>query len=118
MNVAIKRAYAPPEPGDGMRILVDRLWPRGLRKEAAHIDLWLKEVAPSTALRQWFAHDPAKWAEFRRRYQAELQAGAAAEALQTLRAHARQRPLTLLYAAHDEAHNQAVVLRDLLAGHR
>ncbi|WP_240099657.1 DUF488 domain-containing protein [Thermomonas flagellata] len=118
MNVAIKRAYAPPEPGDGMRILVDRLWPRGLRKQAAHIDLWLKEVAPSTALRQWFAHDPAKWGEFRRRYLAELQAGAAAEALQTLRAHARQRPLTLLYAAHDEAHNQAVVLRDLLAGHR
>jgi uncharacterized protein YeaO (DUF488 family) len=109
----VKRAYDPPEPGDGTRILVDRLWPRGLAKADAAIDHWLKEVAPSNELRRWFGHDPARWDEFRRRYRAEL--AARPEALQELRRLAREGPVTLLFAARDEAHNDAVALAELIA---
>ena len=97
-----------------MRVLVDRLWPRGLRKSDAAIDRWLKELAPSTELRKWFGHDPARWEEFRRRYRAELSDKCAL--IDELRKLARDRPVTLLFAAHDEQHNQAVVLRELLTG--
>ncbi|QBD78995.1 DUF488 domain-containing protein [Ktedonosporobacter rubrisoli] len=114
-HIAIKRAYDEPATEDGKRILVDRLWPRGLSKERAHIDLWLKEVAPSSELRKWFGHEPEKFAEFRRRYTAELSAGQGQQALDQLAAIARQEPLTLVYAAHDSAHNNAAVLRELLS---
>jgi uncharacterized protein YeaO (DUF488 family) len=111
MRVFIKRVYDPPGPADGRRVLVDRLWPRGLKKQAAQIDLWLKTVAPSTELRRWFGHDPARWPEFRKRYRAEL---ADNPALEELRRLARQGRVTLLYAARDPNHNNAVVLRELL----
>ncbi len=113
-TVAIKRVYDQPEPGDGTRILVDRLWPRGLSKERAKVDAWLKEVAPSNDLRKWFGHDPEKFAEFRRRYEAELVSESGQEALARLRDFARQGPVTLVFAAHDSEHNEAVVLRDVL----
>lgn len=112
LDVRLKRAYLPPSPDDGVRVLVDRLWPRGLRKSDAAIDRWLKEVAPSTELRRWFGHDPGRWEEFRRRYRAELSAHTAL--LDELREVAGKRPVTLVYSAHDELHNQAVVLRDVL----
>jgi uncharacterized protein YeaO (DUF488 family) len=111
-NVKLKRAYAPAGPQDGLRILVDRLWPRGLSKLAAALDQWDKEIAPSPALRKWFGHDPDRWAVFRHRYATEL-----AEhdgPLQRLRALARRQTITLVYAAHDEAHTHAIVLRDVL----
>src|SRR5690242_16560937 len=114
-TVAIKRVYDQPEPGDGTRILVDRLWPRGLSKERAKVDFWLKEVAPSNDLRKWFGHDSEKFSEFRRRYQAELESESGQEALARLRDLARQGKVTLLFAAHDTEHNNAVVLRDVLA---
>jgi len=114
LKVAIKRVYEQPETSDGKRILVDRLWPRGLSKEKAQLALWLKEVAPSDELRRWFGHDPEKFAEFRSRYKAELSSGAAKEKLDELRALAQQEPVTLLFAARDTAHNNAVVLRDEL----
>lgn len=114
LPIAIKRAYDEPTQEDGTRILVDRLWPRGLSKEQAHIDVWLKEIAPSDELRKWFAHDPEKFSEFRRRYKAELASGEAIDALGQLHELARQGPVTLVYAAHDNEHNNAVVLRDLL----
>jgi uncharacterized protein YeaO (DUF488 family) len=114
VQVRIKRAYLPPSPDDGVRALVDRLWPRGLRKTEAAVDLWLKDLAPSTELRQWFGHDPRRWEEFCRRYRAEL--ASRAEQLDELRAIARRGPLTLVFAARDELHNQAVVLRDVLSG--
>jgi uncharacterized protein YeaO (DUF488 family) len=110
---AIKRVYEPPATKDGLRILVDRLWPRGLKKSDAALDHWLKEVGPSTALRKWFGHDPDRWPGFRRRYRAEL---AKNPALEELRALARRRRVTLLYGAKDEAHNQAVVLAEYLRG--
>ncbi|MFT3690003.1 DUF488 domain-containing protein [Paenirhodobacter sp.] len=110
MTFRLKRAYDAPAPEDGRRILVDRLWPRGLSKEAARIDDWMKEIAPSTELRKWFGHDPAKWEEFQRRYHAELATQGAA--LAQLRAMAGV--VTLVYAAHDTEHNDAVVLRDVL----
>ncbi|MCL6526089.1 MAG: DUF488 domain-containing protein [Thermaceae bacterium] len=111
MKVSLKRAYDPPTKDDGCRVLVDRLWPRGLAKEKARLDLWLKEVAPSTELRQWFGHDPEKWTEFRQRYRAELRHNPAWLELQAL---ARQQDLTLVYAAKDPLHNEAVVLQELL----
>jgi uncharacterized protein YeaO (DUF488 family) len=111
-DVRVKRAYAPPAAEDGTRILVDRLWPRGLRKSAAAIDRWVKDVAPSSELRRWFNHDPARWDEFQRRYRAELSHQTAL--LDELRDLARQRPLTLVYGARDEQHNDAVVLREVL----
>lgn len=113
-NIKLKRAYEPATPMDGTRILVDRLWPRGVTKEAAAIDEWIKEIAPSTALRKWFGHDPARWQEFRRLYALEVRKRP--QELRNLRARARQGPITLVYSAHDEAHNDAVVLRDILLG--
>jgi uncharacterized protein YeaO (DUF488 family) len=115
LTVHLKRAYDEAAPDDGARVLVDRLWPRGVSKERAHIDLWLKEVAPSNELRAWFGHDPAKFAEFRRRYEAELASGEAHEALNRLRELVRKGPVTLVFAARDEEHSNAHVLADLLA---
>lgn len=112
LDVRIKRAYLPSTTRDGARVLVDRIWPRGLKKGDAAIERWVREVAPSTELRQWFGHDPARWNEFRRRYRAELEGKAGL--LDELRQIARGRPLTLVYAAHDAEHNQAVVLKDVL----
>jgi uncharacterized protein YeaO (DUF488 family) len=112
LEVQIKRAYEPPSSHDGTRILVDRLWPRGLKKSDADIAQWMKEIAPSTELRKWFGHDPARWEEFRSRYKAELRAKR--DLLAELRDLAKKKTLTLVYSAHDEAHNQAVVLRDAL----
>lgn len=112
--VRIKRVYDPPEPGDGQRVLVDRLWPRGLHKADAAIDLWLKDAAPSDELRRWFGHDPARWDAFRARYAAELAERPAA--LAHLHEMLRHGTLTLLFAAHDGERNNAVVLRDTLRG--
>ncbi len=114
-RVMLKRAYEAPASEDRTRILIDRLWPRGLSKEDAALDLWMNEIAPSTELRKWFAHDPARWEEFRRRYADEVLRNA--ELLNKLRTLARQGRITLVYAARDEAHNDAVVLRDVLLGH-
>jgi uncharacterized protein YeaO (DUF488 family) len=111
-KIKLKRVYEPAARTDGTRILVDRLWPRGLSKEEAAIDHWCKELAPSTALRQWFGHEPERWVEFRKRYKTEL--AEAPEALAELRGFARKGPITLLFAAHDELHNNAVVSHDLL----
>jgi uncharacterized protein YeaO (DUF488 family) len=111
-EVTIKRAYEPPSPDDGTRILVDRLWPRGVKKSNAGISQWMKEIAPSHELRKWFGHDPARWEEFRRRYRAELTGKR--ELVSHLRELSREGPLTLVYSAHDAARNQAVVLRELL----
>jgi uncharacterized protein YeaO (DUF488 family) len=111
-NIKLKRAYDKPAAEDGVRILIDRLWPRGVSKDTAAIDQWAKDIAPTTALRRWFGHDPVRWPEFRRRYIVELRAHA--DELAELRALARTGPITLVYAAHDELHNDAVVLRDSL----
>ena len=113
-NVKVKRAYDSPSTKDGTRILVDRLWPRGISKEKAALDHWVKDTAPSTELRQWFAHDPERWEEFRRRYAAELRQHS--DHVTELRSLARHGQITLVHAAHDEAHNDAVVLRDVLLG--
>ena len=112
VNVRLKRAYESPDAGDGTRILIDRLWPRGVSKADAALDQWMKDIAPSTELRKWFGHDAARWEEFRRRYAEELQQNA--ELLSELRSLARQGPLTLVYSAHDEVHNDAIVLKDQL----
>lgn len=109
----IKRAYDDPAKADGMRVLVDRLWPRGLRKEDAHLDHWAKEIAPSAELRRWFGHDPDKWPEFRRRYEAELQKNEGA--VKALRECIGKSPATFLFAAKDADRNNAVVLRDFLS---
>ena len=112
---AIKRAYAAPAAEDGLRILVDRLWPRGLSKEAAAVDLWLKEIAPSTELRTWFGHDPARWPAFQERYRVELRDPERAAALDRLRAAGRESGrVTLLFAAREERYNHAVMLCDAL----
>ena len=111
MTIRLKRVYEEPAKSDGTRILVDRLWPRGLTKEKAHIDLWLKEVAPTDDLRKWFGHDPARWPEFRARYRAEL---AGRRSLLELARRASDGPVTILYAARDQQHNNAVVLADVL----
>ena len=113
MPVKIKRIYEPPAADDGQRILVDRLWPRGVSKDHAHIDAWLKDVAPSADLRRWFGHKPERWTEFQKRYLTELQSNPAFEELRGL---ARGKPTTLLYGAKDETHNQARVLADRLNG--
>ncbi|MDD1669070.1 MAG: DUF488 domain-containing protein [Methanomicrobiales archaeon] len=110
--IRVKRVYDPPSADDGTRILVDRLWPRGLPKERAAVHLWLKEIAPSAELREWFGHDPARWEEFRRRYRAELAANK--DLICMLREKEREGTLTLVYAARDETHNNAVVLKDVL----
>lgn len=108
--IRLKRAYLPPAKSDGIRVLVERLWPRGLRKADAHLDTWMKEVAPSDELRRWFGHDPDRFDEFRERYRRELRTGAARTALDELARLAARRGVTLVYSAHDEAHNNAVVL--------
>lgn len=112
--IAIKRVYEEPKESDGTRILVDRLWPRGLTKEKARVDVWLKDAAPSNELRKWFGHDPAKWAEFQKRYVAELKTHP--EGLAALKEEVKRGPVTLLYGAHDEEHNQAVALGKMLRG--
>jgi len=110
--VVVKRVYEPAAPSDGVRILVDRLWPRGLTKRAAAANEWLKEVAPSTELRKWFGHDPNKWPEFRRRYRSELRAHQ--DALHRIANLAARRRVTILFGAKDSAHNEAVVLAAVL----
>ena len=112
MKVQIKRVYEPPEAADGCRVLVDRLWPRGLTRDAAAIDRWMKDVAPSTELRQWFGHDPERWQEFRRRYARELQQHSTS--IGELRELVRHDTVTLVFGARDEEHNDAVVLREVL----
>lgn len=111
-DVRVKRAYEAPEKGDGHRVLIDHIWPRGISKQNAKLDEWAKELAPSGELRKWFDHDPERFGEFRRRYRAEL--SARRERLEELRRLARSGPLTIVYAARDEEHNNAVVLAELL----
>jgi uncharacterized protein YeaO (DUF488 family) len=110
--VKIKRVYDKPSKQDGKRILVDRLWPRGLTKEKASVDLWLKEIAPSTVLRKWFGHEPDKWKEFQKRYQDELKNNK--EQVSLLKEQVKKGPVTLVYGAKDEEHNEAVVLKEWL----
>lgn len=110
--VRLKRVYEPPEPGDGFRVLVDRVWPRGVSKDKAAVDLWMKEIGPSTELRTWFGHVPERWPEFRERYLRELEGKA--ELIEELRGHAAKGPLTLVYSAGDEERNQAVVVREVV----
>jgi len=112
MNVRIKRVYEEPSSDDGKRILVDRLWPRGLTKEKARIDLWLKDIAPSAELREWFGHDPEKWPEFQKHYRKELEANDTV--VNRLHAELQDGPATLVYSAKDETHNDAVVLQEFL----
>lgn len=112
--VRIKRAYEPREDGEGRRVLVDRLWPRGVSKEELAPDEWVREVAPSDELRKWFAHEPARWPEFQRRYRRELASGPAREAVDRLVEQARRGAMTLLYGARDEERNQAVVLAEVI----
>jgi uncharacterized protein YeaO (DUF488 family) len=111
-NLTLKRAYARPSTEDGIRILVDRLWPRGISKSEAALDRWMKEIAPSADLRKWFGHDPDRWREFQIRYTEELRRNV--ELVTQLRDLAQNGRVTLIYSAHDEAHNDAVVLRDML----
>ena len=114
-EIRVKRIYDPPDTRDGARVLVDRLWPRGVRKDEAKLTLWLKDIAPSDDLRRWFGHDPARFAEFSWRYRAELRG--TREAMRRLKDLAKAGPLTLLYGAHDEEHNNARVLADYLRAH-
>ena len=111
-HIRLKRAYEPPASDDGIRILIDRLWPRGVKKSDAAIDEWMKEIAPSTKLRKWFSHDPERWQEFRRRYQTEIRHHP--DEFERLRTLAQRGRITLVFSAHDEAYNDAVVLKDLL----
>lgn len=111
--IQLKRVYEPASKDDGFRILVERLWPRGMSKQRAQVDLWLKEVAPSPELRSWYAHDVEKWAEFQKRYRAELRENPAVDKLKSiLREH---KTVTFIYAAHDEEHNSALVLKEFLS---
>ena len=114
--IQLKRVYEEPSRRDGVRILVDRLWPRGLTKERAAVNLWLKDVAPSSELRKWFGHDPAKWKEFQVRYRKELREKRAY--LEELRSEGRKRTVTLVYGARDQEHNEAAVLKRVLEGSR
>jgi uncharacterized protein YeaO (DUF488 family) len=113
MKIGLKRVYEPPGAEDGTRVLVDRLWPRGLTRQRARVDLWMKEIAPSAELRTWFGHDPAKWVEFKRRYRAELAHNKVLVA--QLKAEAKKARVTLVYGAKDEEHNDAVVLLEVLS---
>ena len=114
--IQLKRVYEKPSRKDGVRILVDRLWPRGLTKERAAVTLWLKDVAPSSELRKWFGHDPAKWKEFQMRYRKELRQKK--DALMLLKQKSEDRTVTLVYGARDEQHNEAVVLRKIVEGRK
>ncbi len=111
--IKTKRVYEKPDPDDGTRLLVERLWPRGMKKESLHMDGWLKDVAPSDALRKWFGHDPAKWSEFQHRYFSELDQKP--EAIKTIVEAADRGDVTLLYSSHDMEHNNALALKDYLA---
>ena len=113
MKIKIKRVYEKPDKEDGFRILVDRLWPRGLTKEKASIDLWLKDIAPSTELRKWFGHDPEKWKEFGKRYSDELKKNK--EQVSLLKDQMKKGTVTLVYGAKDEEHNEALVLKELFS---
>ena len=115
VEIRLKRAYEKPASDDGLRVLVERLWPRGLSKERAAVDLWIKEVAPSTELRRWFNHDAARWDEFRKRYRAELRRKE--DMVEELRQQCQGRTVTFIYAARDEEHNGALVLKDYLQHH-
>lgn len=110
MKIRIKRVYVQPDKDDGRRILVDRLWPRGLTKEKASVDLWLKDIAPSTELRKWFGHDPGRWEEFKKRYLAELKGNS--EQIRLLKQELGRGAVTLVYGAKDEEHNEAVVIQE------
>jgi len=112
MNIETERIYDAPQKKGGYRVLVDRLWPRGLRKENVHVDLWLKAIAPSTELRKWFAHDPAKWQSFKQRYFAEIKNNQ--EAVNQLTSRVKDQTLVLLYGAKDTEHNQAIALKEYL----
>ena len=112
MNLKLKRVYEPSDKNDGTRILIDRLWPRGMTKAKAGVDIWLKELAPSAELRKWFGHDPDKWTEFKKRYRAELEEND--EQLARLREEIKKGAVTLLYGAKDEEHNDAVALAEFL----
>jgi uncharacterized protein YeaO (DUF488 family) len=112
LEVRVKRVYEPAEDGDGYRVLIDHVWPRGVSRERARLDEWARDLAPSDQLRRWFAHDPARFEQFRARYREEL--AVHAEILERLRALARQAPVTIVYAARDEQHNNAAVLADVL----
>ena len=114
--IKLKRVYEEPSQADGLRVLVERLWPRGFTKEHASIDLWLKDVAPSTELRKWFGHDPKRWEPFRQRYLAELRGKK--DLIDLLKQKEREGAVTLVYAARDEEHSGALVLKDFLAGHK
>ena len=111
-NIKIKRVYDQPDKKDGNRILVDRLWPRGLAKEKAGVDLWLQEIAPSTELRKWFDHDPKRWKSFRRRYEMEIRHKE--DLIKVLQQKAHEGTITLIYGARDEKHNEALVLKQFL----
>ena len=113
--IKLKRVYESPSPKDGLRVLVERLWPRGLTKERAAVDLWLKDVAPSAELRKWFGHDPARWEQFQERYRQELREKK--DAVQLLRQNGKEGTVTLVYAARDEDHNGALALKRFLQGH-
>lgn len=113
MSVKIKRVYEKPDKEDGFRVLVDRLWPRGLTKEKAAVDLWLKEIAPSNELRKWFGHEPEKWPEFRKKYLQELEKNEGPVLI--LKDHLTKGTVTLIYAARDQVHNEALVLKELLS---
>ncbi len=110
--IKLKRVYEQAEPSDGLRVLVDRLWPRGVSKEEAHVDEWLRDIAPSTELRKWFEHDPAKWPEFQQRYRGEL--NAKTSTLQTLLTNAAGRDITLVYASKEQRYNNVTVLKEVL----
>lgn len=114
LEIALKRVYDPPGREDGLRVLVDRLWPRGLSKEGARIDEWVRELAPSPSLRQWFGHDPKRWEEFRRRYREELLTPENQQRLSSLLERVSRQKTTFLFGAKDRDHNNAVVLRDVL----
>lgn len=113
MSIKIKRVYEKPEKADGFRVLVDRLWPRGLTKEKAAADLWLKDIAPSTELRKWFSHDPDKWSEFRKKYLGELKENK--ESVSILKDKIKKGAVTLLYGARDQVHNEALVIKDFIS---
>ncbi|WP_050727482.1 DUF488 domain-containing protein [Vulgatibacter incomptus] len=117
MSLRIKRAYEDPSPSDGYRVLVDRVWPRGKTKESVAIDVWMRDVAPSTELRKWFGHDPNRWADFRTRYLEELRHEPARALVAELADRASRGTLTLVYGAKDEEHNQAVVIAEAIHRH-
>ena len=113
MNIKIKRVYEKPDKTDGFRVLVDRLWPRGLTKEKAAVDLWLKDIAPSTELRKWFNHEPEKWKEFIKKYQIELKENK--ESVSLLKDYAKKGSVTLIYGARDQEHNEALIIKNFIS---